>query len=109
MNSAGENINVEGDTALRAWWDTTSASIRDMCLSKADAYGARDLEIMGAASGHSGGRQIEWAVAFYALGKIARILSAIESGDPHTNDDSWTDLVAYAMMGMKAGHTGTWV
>jgi hypothetical protein len=50
----------------------------------------------------------ELAVAFYTLGKIARIFSGYQMGLV-PDDDSWFDLHFYSMMALKIRETGRWL
>lgn len=76
--------------------------------AKAAEYGDTDLMLMGRAlvshldlSEYSAYRldalAYEAAVAFYALGKAARVIAATSRGEL-ANLDSWKDLVTYGMM-----------
>ena len=50
----------------------------------------------------------ELAVAFYAMGKLARIFSGYEMGQI-PDEDSWYDLHFYSMMALKIRETGSWL
>lgn len=69
---------------------------------KAKEYGSADLEVMGAAMAtllDMGNPEdgVEAAIAFYALGKIARAFGAFKLGQL-PSDDTWKDLTVYSLM-----------
>lgn len=87
----------KGD-AMRNWWMEMAKQDYERFVEKARAYGSHDLELMGATLMKMGALDgEEAALAFYAEGKIARIMSAIASGR-NPSDDSWFDLTIYSMM-----------
>jgi hypothetical protein len=49
----------------------------------------------------------ELGVAFYALGKMARIMGAYADGLA-PSDDSWHDLAIYARMAQRVRHADGW-
>lgn len=77
----------------------------EMYLRKNEEYGDADLRIMGNAMlelcpqmkehGERGG--IEMALAFYMLGKVARMFGAYAEGRP-PSDDTFQDLTVYSLM-----------
>jgi hypothetical protein len=102
--------------ALRDWWEEKCRADIDSMVPKAIEYGGGDLTLM--ADGmrllqQVGGRTVtrpvqrEAAIAFYALGKIARILSAISEGRL-PGEDSWYDLQIYAIMAQYERQVGPW-
>lgn len=106
---------------LTDWWIATADSDIRTVAPKAVEYGAADLEVMGTAMQHlyPGMGQIrdlserraiglEMAIAFYALGKVARLFGAFEQGRV-PNLDSWYDLAIYTGMARKVRETGSWV
>jgi len=91
------------------WWKRTTEQDLERLKPKVAEYGAGDLELMGAGlsmlTGGVAQRGQESAIAFYALGKIARIISALEDGRS-PSDDSWLDLEIYARMARRVRVTG---
>lgn len=91
---------------LATWMEDRLAEGLIDTVAKRDRYGKSDLEVMGAAMGRLAdvgpAKGAELACAFYALGKIARIIA----GDHSDDDDSWWDLVVYAMFGLRAAEQG---
>lgn len=97
---------------LVAWMEKHHQNLRVMADAKADAYGATDLLVM--ARGMQAiqpnldeAQALEAAIAFYALGKLGRVLSAFGEGKP-SPEDSWLDLETYALMAQKVMETGSW-
>ncbi len=85
------------------WWERTSEKDLRVMLPKRVAYGAADLRIIGRGMAELVGKPemsdeeaVELGVAFYALGKVARIVSGFTTGGDRT--DSWHDLTVYSMM-----------
>ncbi len=88
--------------------------------AKAQEYGSHDLEIMGttleamlpqsdhldAQSRHAAG--IEMAIAFYMMGKSARMFGAFKKGTT-PGDDSYRDMDIYAMMARYVRLNGKWI
>lgn len=102
--------------ALRDWWEDKCRRDIDAMVPKAIEYGGGDLTLM--ADGmrllqEMSGRKVERpvqreaAIAFYALGKIARILSALAEGRL-PGEDSWYDLQIYAVMAQYERQVGPW-
>lgn len=73
-------------------------------MLKSDQYGTVDLQIMGSALAHlTGGddhQGAQAAVGFYLLGKVSRIIGAIEGGRLPTEDD-WWDAAIYSLFGLR--------
>lgn len=99
----GEAKRVSG------WWNRTQTEDLEMYLLKNEVYGNADLRIIGFAlkecdirNAHVDTLPEEIGIAFYALGKVARILSAYDAGEI-ASEDSWKDLAIYATMGRMAG------
>jgi hypothetical protein len=107
---------------LNTWWVELHAADIKTTAPKAVEYGAADLAVMGAAMEHlipagpirDAGPEalkaagMEMAVAFYALGKVARLFGAYEQGRM-PSDDTWFDLAIYTGMARKIRATGGWV
>ena len=98
---------------LRAWWDKTTQDEIESMMPKVVEYGSNDLKMIGDAllalrkDLRGTVEPDELAVAFYALGKIARILGAYEDGNT-PSDDSWHDLAIYARMALRVRDAGDW-
>lgn len=97
---------------LVEWMEKHHQTIRALADSKAHAYGSTDLLVM--ARGMQAiqpnldeARALEAAIAFYAIGKLGRILSAFGEGKP-SPEDSWLDLETYALMAQKVMESGSW-
>lgn len=96
---------------LTMWLNSQHQREMDMLLPKAEAYGSYDLELIGVVMGdfcNVGGNAQELGIAFYALGKLARVLSALKDGNK-PSADTWTDLSIYGRMGLKVNETGRWL
>lgn len=96
--------DVDKATAIfKNWWHQTAGADLDAMLPKRVAYGAADLRIIGRGMAELVGKPnmddeeaVELGIAFYALGKVARIVSGFTTGGDRT--DSWHDLSVYSMM-----------
>lgn len=100
---------------LTDWWMTLAQHEVDQVIPKAIEYGASDLDVMASAMvlllpKDRRDRRIglEMAVAFYALGKVARLFGAFEEGKL-PSDDTWHDLGVYCRMAQRIRETGAWV
>jgi hypothetical protein len=102
--------------ALQAWMVDTLNRVVNDAITKAHEYGGGangDLDMMGTRMmqmhrlpNPSAGQQA--AVAFYADGKVARIMAQIQGGQM-PSPDSWQDLLVYGMIGLKISETGQWL
>ena len=99
---------------LAQWWVTQAETEVEQTIAKASEYGGDDLEWMGQVlldtmntTAHPDVTPSEVAVAFYALGKITRIIGAYKEGRRPSND-SWLDLHVYAGMGIRVREVGKW-
>lgn len=99
---------------LRHWMEKHHAELRTATAAKADEYGSLDLKMMGATLAQvmpgladDEATQVQAAIAFYALGKISRVFSALAEGKPAPTD-SWLDLEVYALMAQRVLETGQW-
>lgn len=95
------------------WWMEQAADEAQMVVPKAVAYGADDLLQIGRQMAGAIHREVtdaqaaELGIAFYAYGKIARIMAAVKEGrDPGL--DSWLDLGIYAKMAQRVRDAGGW-
>ena len=95
--------------SLLLQWQRLSAKDADECLAKMREYGSHDLLVMGESLvgelpevrrlplAEQDRLKRETAIAFYALGKAARLMAAYKRGE-FGSEDSWKDLVTYGMM-----------
>lgn len=66
----------------------------EMCLDKMGEYGSHDFDIIATGLGYPR----EAGVAFYLLGKCARLISAYRAG-VKPSDDTWKDITVYSLLG----------
>lgn len=97
---------------LFQWMDQHQLGLRELADAKAFEYGSTDLRIMAGAMhemfpGISPEDGTQAAIAFYALGKLSRVLSSFKDGRPAPTD-SWRDLEIYAMMAQRVQEVGNW-
>lgn len=99
---------------LSDWLDTLRERELSETLRKAAEYDQKDLIVVGQTMGTLLGlpiadeqTAIQLACAFYALGKVARVIGAIAGGRA-PQADSWYDLRIYGTMGLKTLETGRW-
>lgn len=96
--------------ALEAWWAEHSQREIEATVPKAIEYGSTDLQDIGRAllgPGYDDAACAEAGIAFYALGKVSRIIAAIrEHRSPSA--DSWFDLGVYAKMAQRVKEVGSW-
>lgn len=100
---------------LTAWWYTQAQKEIELVIDKAIEYGAADLKVMGKAmlclmpGGEDQPERVglELAIAFYALGKVARVFGAFERGAV-PSDDCWEDLGIYCRMAQHVREEGRW-
>lgn len=103
----------DGEQQLAQWWREKAEAEIDQTVAKAVEYSATDLIDIGRSMARAAGRQVddahaaELAIAFYALGKVSRIMGAIERGEL-PNMDSWFDLGVYARMAQRVRQFGSW-
>jgi hypothetical protein len=89
--------------AAREWWINYATEEVDGMLVKMAEYGAGDLYVIGetfaklAGLGVTAQEHYEIGVLFYVVGKVQRLLSAVENGN-QASDDTWHDLAVYAKM-----------
>ena len=98
---------------LETWWeDTTEHELKSM-LPKVIEYGSNDLTMIGEAMMlmrpelQDKIHPAELGIAFYALGKVARIIGAYADGIA-PSDDSWHDLAIYARMAQRVRNADGW-
>lgn len=108
-----DSIDVRAKN-LCMWLETHDQATREATLPKAIQYGSVDLELMGQAleammpqlNGKIRGTEL--AIQFYALGKLARLVSGYAEGIV-PDVDSWHDLEIYSKMAQKVRETGDWI
>lgn len=100
--------------ALQEWLEGFHERSLDETIRKAVEYGGADLDIMAKAmlclvpeEYREQTLGVEMAIAFYALGKVARLFGAYERGQ-RPSEDTWFDLSVYARMGLKVREQGRW-
>lgn len=125
MGRAGqEPLDFDGDIEskkqaiarqLTEWWQAQASREIEATVPKAVEYGSADLEVMAQAmlllvppARRSVQLGLEMALAFYALGKVARLFGAFERGEL-PNADSWFDLGVYCRMAEYVRENGRWV
>jgi hypothetical protein len=106
---------------LTEWWLTKAANEAEAVCAKAIEYGATDLRDLGFQILEMAGRKphgdgapaniqalaTEIGIAFYAMGKLARIVAAVKEGR-QPSYDSWHDLGVYARMAQRVHECGGW-
>lgn len=110
-----KSVNDDADLEdLRRWWTKNNDEAFERTAPKSLEYGSADLQIMGSAML----RLLKWedapervglelGIAFYALGKVARLFGAYaERRLP--NDDAWFDLKIYSTMAERVREVGKW-
>lgn len=108
------------DPELADWWLRLAVSDSVATMPKAMEYGgavtdgSADLRVMGYALAELAGMhdapeavKLEMACWFYALGKIARLISDYKAGRSGKSD-TWMDLGVYTVMARRIQETGRW-
>lgn len=115
MAAAGDNKVAK----LAAWWEKTAEDDFGATIPKMEQYGggeegSDDLLIMGYAlsrlhipEGTPAAVNQEAACWLYSLGKIARLVTDYNRGEPG-KPDHWHDLTVYSMMARRLQSTGVW-
>lgn len=94
---------------LETWWKDKAEAEIELTLPKVKAYSSVDLEIMGAALADDRKQGVEAAIAFYALGKVSRIVGSLQEDRPtESREDSWFDLGVYSRMAQRVLEVGSW-
>jgi hypothetical protein len=116
-SAAEDKEKREKRQELKVWWFDQAQREVDGVVDKAVEYGAADLRVMGkameclvAGKGQEPKPErygIELAIAFYALGKVARLFGAYERGEL-PSDDCWADLGIYCRMAQHVRDRGRW-
>jgi hypothetical protein len=122
-NPLGVSRNEEIGRAaedIRDWWMKCAEGDSVELARKAIKYGAADLKVMGVAMaelfpGKDGltaqelqAVGLEMALAFYALGKAARLFGEYQQGRV-PDGDHWHDMQAYAGMARFVRDHGRWM
>lgn len=95
---------------LEGWWIAKAQEEIERTVPKAVEYSSSDLVDIGRGvlgEGRTDEEYAEAGVAFYALGKVSRIMGAIREGR-RPSDDSWFDLGVYARMAERIREFGSW-
>lgn len=106
----GEKGQQSRSRDLEKWWEDEARQEIMRTIPKAVEYSSTDLVDIGRSvlgPGHDDARYAEAGVAFYACGKMARIMGAIREGRA-PSDDSWFDLGVYARMATRIRQSGSW-
>lgn len=101
----------EGYAELEEWWMGLAQADLDRMLPKVTEYTASDLLLMGQFMEHWLGLPVgtgkEAACVWYALGKVARAVSAYREGRL-PSEDTLQDLEIYAKMARRIREKGNW-
>ena len=97
---------------LRKWWLEQTSKEVEAVVPKAIEYGSADLDIIGYALGkmvdkNAATTNDELGIAFYVLGKVARLIGAYTDGRT-PSDDTWFDIAIYTKMAQRARAVGEW-
>ena len=113
-DSAWEKVARDVAPPLPEWWRQLMEREIGRVMPKVEEYGATDLAVMGRAlvallppPMQNEAVGMEMACAFYALGKIGRIVSSYATGKL-PREDSWHDMGVYARMAQRIRETGRW-
>jgi hypothetical protein len=98
---------------LEEWWTTQAQIEAEAVVLKAVDYSSYDLWDIGVSLARMAGRTVteaeavELGIAYYAQGKMARIMGALIEGR-WPSEDSWADLGTYARMALRTREAGGW-
>ena len=97
---------------LANWWLDETKSELDSVIPKAVEYGSADLKVIGFALSQmigepKGVSHDELGIAFYVLGKVARLVGGYADGRL-PSDDTWHDIAIYTKMAQYARENGGW-
>jgi hypothetical protein len=107
------------DADLARWWLDLAVGDLIATMPKTQEYGGNqegsaDLRVMGYALAELAGAhgapesvKMEMACWFYALGKIARLISDYQRGEKG-KPDTWFDLGIYTRMARRLQEVGRW-
>lgn len=110
MTTDATFLGTPAEIKIRQWWSDTARRDAEAVIPKAIEYSSLDLTAIGAAlPGVIGldATRTEAGIAFYALGKAARLTGAYGEGRS-PSEDTWDDLVVYGMMGRFVRKHGYW-
>lgn len=105
-------MNAGAAGRVQEFWEDQTVQELAGLLPKVQDYGSFDLELIGdvmrRAGVNSDMSNVELGIAFYLVGKIARIASAITDGHAPSSD-TYHDISVYARMALYARiHGGVW-
>lgn len=94
------------------WWLDETRGELESVIPKALEYGSADLKVIGYALKQMIGTpkdvtEEELGIAFYVLGKVARLVGAYADGRK-PSDDTWHDIAIYTKMAQYSRKHGTW-
>lgn len=97
---------------LANWWLDETKNELESVLPKAIEYGSADLKVIGFALSQmigepKGVTHDELGIAFYVLGKVARLVGGYADGRL-PSDDTWHDIAIYTKMAQYAREHGGW-
>jgi hypothetical protein len=97
---------------VRGWWIAEATDEAEATLMKTEQYGSLDLEIIGKqlkqlAAKNQAVDPAEIGIAFYVLGKAARLMSGYAAG-AKPSDDTWRDIACYTKMAQRMRYVGRW-
>lgn len=104
------HLGTAGEVKIRNWWSDISRGDCEAVLPKALEYSSQDLLAIGTGlPGVTADDQVrtEAGIAFYALGKCARLTGAYGEGRV-PSDDNWRDLTIYSLMARFVRQFGHW-
>lgn len=98
--------------SLADWWLEETQLELDSVLPKAVEYGSADLKVIGFALSQmigepKGVTNDELGIAFYVLGKVARLIGGYADGRSPSSD-TWHDIAIYTKMAQYARENGGW-
>jgi hypothetical protein len=94
------------------WWLDETKGELDSVIPKAVEYGSADLKVIGFALSQmigepKGVTHDELGIAFYVLGKVARLVGGYADGRL-PSDDTWHDIAIYTKMAQYARKHNGW-
>lgn len=101
-------------SGLAVWWRAMADSEAEGAAAKVAEYGSFDLDLLGWVMGHVQSNvatrsvpPVELGLAFYLLGKVARMWGAYLQGSV-PSEDTLNDIVVYTRMVQRVRATGGW-
>ncbi len=113
LGKLGQEAEPSDDIqGLANWWLDETRSELDSVIPKALEYGSADLKVIGFALSQmigepKGVTNDELGIAFYVLGKVARLVGGYADGRA-PSDDTWHDIAIYTKMAQYARFHGEW-